>query len=171
MLPPLCRILVGSIHRNESCTKNAGLAEIQTKVCRRCHRTPRSGVRWRSQSEIPLLESSLGPLRVGCFFQNPIRIGIPPRTDMRWSFWRKQMRRLMIRTFLMVTLLVALSASLRAQQTGSIVGTVTDKTGAVVSHAKATLINMATKDVRVTSANAEGFFAFSGVVSGDYSVR
>ena len=81
------------------------------------------------------------------------------------------MCKLMIKTFLMVTLLVALSASLRAQQTGSIVGTVTDKTGAVVSQAKATLINMATKDVRVTSANGEGFFAFGGVISGDYSVR
>lgn len=58
-----------------------------------------------------------------------------------------------------------------AQQTGSIVGTVADRTGAVVSGAKATLTNLATKDIRTTSTNAEGFFAFSGVVTGDYSVR
>jgi hypothetical protein len=71
----------------------------------------------------------------------------------------------------MLTILIALSASLLAQQTGSIVGSVLDKTGAVIPKAKVTLINMATKDVRTTTTNAEGFFSFSGVVSGDFSVN
>ena len=71
----------------------------------------------------------------------------------------------------MVTLLVAFSASLRAQQTGSIVGTVVDKTGAVLTHAKVTLTNTETKDVRTTTTNGEGFFAYSGVVSSDYTVK
>lgn len=70
-----------------------------------------------------------------------------------------------------LTFLVAFSASLFAQQTGSIVGTVADQTGAVVSHAKVTLTNAQTKDVRNTTSNAEGFFAFSGVAAGDYFVK
>jgi hypothetical protein len=72
---------------------------------------------------------------------------------------------------LMVTFLVTLSASLFAQQTGSVVGSVLDKTGAVVPRASVTLTNTATKDARHTTSNAEGFFSFIGVVSGDYSVK
>ena len=41
-----------------------------------------------------------------------------------------------LRAMLMVPLLVAISTSLRAQQTGSIVGTVVDKTGAILPNAK-----------------------------------
>ncbi len=77
----------------------------------------------------------------------------------------------LLRAMLMVTFLVTLSASLFAQQTGSVVGSVVDKTGAVIPKAKVTLTNTATKDVRQTTSNAEGFFSFSGVVSGDYSVK
>jgi hypothetical protein len=72
---------------------------------------------------------------------------------------------------LMATVLVALSASLWAQQTGSVVGTVTEQTGAVLPHANVTLTNRQTKDIRTTTSNNEGFFAFSGVVSNDYSVK
>jgi hypothetical protein len=72
---------------------------------------------------------------------------------------------------LMAMILFVLSTSLMAQQTGSIVGTVTDKTGAVVPNAKVILTNTATKDLRNTITNGEGFFAFNGVVTGDYSVK
>jgi hypothetical protein len=81
------------------------------------------------------------------------------------------MHKRLLRASWVFVFLIALSTSLRAQQTGSIVGTVVDKSGAVVSDATATLTNAATKDVRTTSTNSEGFFAFSGVVSGDYFVR
>jgi hypothetical protein len=81
----------------------------------------------------------------------------------------------MYRSTLKATLLamtfLALSTSLLAQQTGSIVGTVADKTGAVIANAKVTLTNAATKDIRHTMTNGEGFFAFSGTVVGDYSVK
>jgi len=70
----------------------------------------------------------------------------------------------------MATILVALSASLLAQQTGSIVGSVLDNNGAVITKAQVTLTNVGTKDVRTTTTNAEGFFSFNGVVSGDFSV-
>jgi hypothetical protein len=72
---------------------------------------------------------------------------------------------------LMATILVALPTTLVAQQTGSIVGTVADQTGATISHAKVMLVNEATRDTRATTSNVEGFFAFSGVVSGDYGVK
>lgn len=81
------------------------------------------------------------------------------------------MRRTILRAMTMLTILIALSASLGAQQTGSIVGTVVDKTGAVLAKAKVTLVNDATKDVRTTTSNAEGFFVYSGVVSSEYSVK
>jgi hypothetical protein len=71
----------------------------------------------------------------------------------------------------MAAIVAGISIPLFAQQTGSIVGTVADKSGAVIPHASAILTNAATNDVRTTSTNAEGFFAFSGVVTGDYSVR
>jgi len=71
----------------------------------------------------------------------------------------------------MLAILIALSASLLAQQTGSVVGSVLDKTGAFVPKTKVTLINKATKDTRTTTTNSEGFFSFSGVVTGDFSVR
>lgn len=67
--------------------------------------------------------------------------------------------------------LIALSTSATAQQTGSLVGTVTDRTGAIIPKAKVTLSNLATKDVRNTVSNGEGFFAFNGVVTGDYILK
>ena len=67
-------------------------------------------------------------------------------------------------------ILVVVSTSLFAQQTGSVVGTVSDQSGAVVAHAAVTLTNAQTADVRTTPTNTDGFFAFSGVQSGDYLV-
>lgn len=81
------------------------------------------------------------------------------------------MHRWFMRVTMAFAILVTLSTSLLAQQTGSIVGTVTDQKGAVVQHAKVTLTNTATRDVRTTTSNEEGFFVFSGVVSNDYTVR
>jgi hypothetical protein len=72
---------------------------------------------------------------------------------------------------LIAVVFTAFSALLSAQQTGEIVGTVTDKTSAVLPHAKVTMTNTQSKDIRTTTSNAEGFFSFSGVVSGDYSVK
>ncbi len=80
------------------------------------------------------------------------------------------MRRLTLKV-VVVVILAAFSTALFAQQTGSIVGTVVDKTGAVIVNATVTLSNTASKDVRRTTTNAEGFFAFSGAVAGDYSLK
>jgi hypothetical protein len=72
-------------------------------------------------------------------------------------------------------LLIALSLSLQspafAQQTGMVSGTVLDVTDAVVPGAHVVLTNQATRDVRHTLSNGEGFFSFPSLVSGDYLVR
>src|SRR6266498_4362120 len=70
------------------------------------------------------------------------------------------MRRSMLMAMLTAMVLTAFSTSLLGQQTGSVVGTVADKTGAVIPGANVTLTNTASKDVRRTTTNAEGFFAF-----------
>jgi len=75
------------------------------------------------------------------------------------------------RATLALVALFALSISARSQQTGSIVGTVADQTGAVVPHAEVKLTNNQTNDVRKTTSNGEGFFAFSGTEAGDYTVK
>ena len=81
------------------------------------------------------------------------------------------MHRLISRASFLFVVLFALLTSAHGQQTGSIIGTVADPTGAVVPHAKVTLINKATADTRDTTTNRDGFFSFSAVVTGDYSVK
>ncbi len=54
--------------------------------------------------------------------------------------------------------------------TGSLSGTVTDTTGAVIPRATIVLKNVASRDVRTLQSNGAGFFTFAGVPSGDYSI-
>ncbi|HZI58177.1 MAG TPA: carboxypeptidase regulatory-like domain-containing protein [Verrucomicrobiae bacterium] len=63
-----------------------------------------------------------------------------------------------------------MTASLHAQTTGTISGTVTDPTGAVVPKAKVVLKNQKSTDVRQTVSNGEGAFSFGLVVPGTYDV-
>ena len=59
----------------------------------------------------------------------------------------------------------------RAQaQYGTITGTVTDPSGAVVPGAKVVLTNQATSETRTTSTDASGLFSFTTVPHGTYSV-
>ena len=81
------------------------------------------------------------------------------------------MHRLISRVSLLFVVLVTLLTAAHGQQTGSIVGTVADPSGAVVPNARVTLSNTQTRDIRNTTANAEGFFVFSGTVVGDYTVK
>ena len=54
--------------------------------------------------------------------------------------------------------------------TGSINGTVTDATGAVIPNAQIVLTNKATGDKRTITSNGSGNFTFAAVQTGDYSV-
>jgi hypothetical protein len=73
---------------------------------------------------------------------------------------------------LMVTLLC--SCAMIAQttiSTGSIVGTVTDPTGAVVSGAKVLITNKGTSQVIATTTTSSGTYASGALTPGEYTVR
>jgi hypothetical protein len=55
--------------------------------------------------------------------------------------------------------------------TGSIQGTITDPTGAVVPHATVTITNKATGQKRVLVATATGAYSSGALIPGDYTVR
>jgi hypothetical protein len=75
-----------------------------------------------------------------------------------------------LRAALMAVILSGSSTWLLAQQTGTVSGTVSDNTGAVVPGAGVTLSNTATRDIRRTVSNGEGFFSFNAVVAGGYDL-
>ncbi len=81
----------------------------------------------------------------------------------------KTTRSLVLITVLLATLCAGSAA--RAQVLyGSITGTITDKTGAVVPDAALTVTNQATGEARAAKANAEGGFNFLDVLPGAYSL-
>jgi hypothetical protein len=68
--------------------------------------------------------------------------------------------------------IAALSIVLPAQTpTGTITGTVTDNTGAVVPNAKITIVNKATEISRATLSSSEGLYSAPALQPGDYEVR
>ena len=70
-------------------------------------------------------------------------------------------------------LLLGLSSAtlLRAQSIyGTITGTVSDQSGAVAPGAEVQLKNAATGEVRKTTTNADGYFSYSSVPAGTYSL-
>jgi len=67
--------------------------------------------------------------------------------------------------------LLLLASAAHAQTTSSISGTVRDAADSLVPGAKVTLINEASKGVRETKSNGEGFFSFAAVQSATYSIR
>ncbi|MGC1651043.1 MAG: carboxypeptidase regulatory-like domain-containing protein [Candidatus Sulfotelmatobacter sp.] len=79
----------------------------------------------------------------------------------------------MLRTFLAVALITTLGIrSLQAQvDTGSISGTITDASGAVVSGAKVTLINEGTAANLSVTTGSDGGYRFSPVRIGSYKIE
>jgi Carboxypeptidase regulatory-like domain len=70
--------------------------------------------------------------------------------------------------------IVVLSCMMVAQttiSTGSIVGTVTDPSGAVVNGAKVLIINKGTNQSIATTTNSSGTFSSGALIPGDYRVR
>jgi len=69
-------------------------------------------------------------------------------------------------------LLAALGSLLLAQApTGTVAGTVTDESGAVIANAKITITNRATDFARTVVSNAEGLYSAPALLPGDYEVR
>jgi hypothetical protein len=67
--------------------------------------------------------------------------------------------------------LLACLPVLHAQVTATLGGTVTDKSGSVIPNAKVTLTNDATKEIRSTTTNGDGYFAYPALLSGSYSIK
>src|SRR6267378_931474 len=65
---------------------------------------------------------------------------------------------------------LAVRPAFAQSMTGSLTGTVVDPTGAVVVGADVTLTNEASRDVRRTKSNADGYFAFAAVPPASYTV-
>lgn len=84
------------------------------------------------------------------------------------TFWGTFARRI----GMALTFLVCFSSLLLAQNaTGSITGTVTDPTGAVVANATITATNKATGATRKLSTSSEGNFSVENLVPGEYEVK
>ena len=68
-------------------------------------------------------------------------------------------------------LLIATSISLYGQSTyGSISGSVTDTSGAIVTDAKVTLTNLGTSEKRTQSSGSDGLFTFVNLFPGQYKI-
>ena len=71
---------------------------------------------------------------------------------------------------LLVLLVLGSRGALAQLSTDDIIGTVSDATGAVVSQATVTLVNLDTQDQRVALSNDSGDFQFAQLPPGHYSV-
>lgn len=84
----------------------------------------------------------------------------------RWSTAQRT-----ILSGLMLAVLTTIPNQVHAQQlTGTLTGTTYDQTGAVVPNADVTLKNEASNDTRHTVSNSTGYFNFSAVPPGSYTV-
>ena len=80
----------------------------------------------------------------------------------------------MIPVFVALLCLLVVSAAPvwgQAVSTGTVSGTVTDNTGAVVAGANVTIVDKATGDTRGTASNEVGHFIFQNVNPGSYTVK
>jgi hypothetical protein len=79
-----------------------------------------------------------------------------------------------IRTGLLVACLAVVvfvsALSFGQQMTGTLTGTTTDSTGAVVPDAKVTLKNELSGDLRTTASNGAGYFSITAIQPGSYTV-
>jgi hypothetical protein len=73
--------------------------------------------------------------------------------------------------FVLLVALIGFSASAFAQTTGTIVGTVTDPSGAVVPNVIVTLTNTDTGTTRVIPSNDAGQYVAVDIQIGHYTVR
>src|SRR5579871_3433681 len=77
-------------------------------------------------------------------------------------------------TVLMLFAVLAISSASKLfgqTATGSIQGTVTDESGAVVPNASVTVTNRATGAARTLTANTEGLYSAPALQAGEYEVR
>ena len=90
-------------------------------------------------------------------------------TETKYKRIRLSIRAVSAILFGVFTLLILLPG-LSAQETASIVGTVTDASGAVLPNAKITLVNEGTRFTRVVESNANGQYVASAIPTGSYAI-
>ena len=73
-------------------------------------------------------------------------------------------------TVLLSSLLLLIPAWAQTSSSGTVIGTVTDPSGAVVAKANVTLLSSDTNAVQTTTTNAQGQFVFPNVAPGTYRV-
>ena len=61
--------------------------------------------------------------------------------------------------------------TLHGQTTAQLSGAVTDSTGALIPGATVTLVNEATKDIRVVTTNNDGLFTFPALLPATYTLK
>src|SRR6202140_4387674 len=77
---------------------------------------------------------------------------------------------LVVHIALPIVSIVALTALVQAQYGASLEGTVTDKSGAVISGAKVTITDQATSVSHPTVTGPSGFYRIAGLPPGSYRV-
>src|SRR5208282_1587043 len=112
----------------------------------------------------------------------PLDNGCPPGQESttgclgtfgKFLYWKESsMPSRILRSLLVsLALLVSVSLSLYGQSTyGSITGSVTDASGAIVTDAKVTLTNQGTAEKRTQSTGADGLFTFVNLFPGQYRI-
>src|SRR5690242_1951239 len=75
-----------------------------------------------------------------------------------------------LRFILGITILALLSSLVAFAQTGSIQGTVTDKTGAVIDGASVTVTSLDTKATRVVTTGGTGGYTVPNLPAGHYEI-
>src|SRR5689334_8579639 len=94
----------------------------------------------------------------------------PLRLESFISTLEEPMKRCLICLFAMLTLaFLSVAAFGQATSTGSLSGTVTDPTGAVVANATVTLRNTSTNQEFTTQTNDNGTFQIPSLATGIYS--
>ena len=76
-----------------------------------------------------------------------------------------------VRLLLMLALIPLLAIAARADTVGSISGTVTDQSGAVIPDTTVTALNLDTTVVQTTKTNANGFYNFTALPVGRYEIE
>lgn len=105
----------------------------------------------------------------------PINPNVPVRPDKVRNYFRSALLSSFPSRILCGLIVCALAFSFglgvaRAQNQAQINGTVSDPTGAVIPSATVTIVETSTGETHTATSNGDGYFAFGGLVNGQYNL-